>query len=127
MILGVGIDLVDIDRVERLVAAKGERALARLFTAQEVAYAMRRANPSEALAARLAAKEAAYKAFSACGDARAIGWRELEVVNGQDRRPSLIFHGRAQSCAAALGVARAWVTLTHSATTAGAVVVLEGS
>lgn len=126
MIAGVGIDLVDIARVDRLLNAKGERALRRLFTADEVAYALARPLPAQHLAARLAAKEAAFKALAGNALARGIGWREIEVVRG-DERPSLCLHGRAAERAAELGVTVIWVTLTHSATTAGAMVVLEAA
>lgn len=124
MIAGIGIDLVDIARVDRLLDAKGERALRRLFTADEVAYALARPLPAQHLAARLAAKEAAFKALSGNSLARGIGWREIEVVRN-DERPTLALHGRAAERAAELGVSNIWVSLTHSATTAGAVVVLE--
>lgn len=124
MIVGVGIDLVDIARVERLVDAKGERALRRLFTADEVGYALSRPLPTQHLAARLAAKEAAFKALAGNELARGIGWKEIEVVRG-DSRPDLVFHGRASQRAVELGITTIWLTLTHSATTAGAVVVLE--
>lgn len=124
MIAGVGIDLVDIARVQRLLDAKGERALRRLFTANEVDYALTRALPAQHLAARLAAKEAAFKALAGNSLARGIGWREIEVVRG-DHGPTLSLHGRAAERAAQLGVKEIWVSLTHSATTAGAVVVLE--
>ena len=124
MIAGIGIDLVDISRVDRLLDAKGERALRRLFTADEVAYALARPLPAQHLAARLAAKEAAFKALSGNSLARGIGWREIEVVRN-DERPTLALHGRAAERAAELGVSNIWVSLTHSATTAGAVVVLE--
>ena len=126
MIAGVGIDLVDIARVDRLLDAKGERALRRLFTAGEVAYALARPLPAQHLAARLAAKEAAFKALSGSSLARGIGWREVEVVRG-DGHPTLALHGRAADRAAELGVTSIWVSLTHSATTAGAVVVLESA
>ena len=124
MIAGIGIDLVDIARVDRLLDSKGERALRRLFTADEIAYALGRALPAQHLAARLAAKEAAFKALSGSSLARGIGWREIEVVRLEDR-PTLALHGRAADRAAELGVTSIWVSLTHSATTAGAVVVLE--
>lgn len=126
MIAGVGIDLVDIARVDRLLDAKGERALRRLFTADEVAYALARPLPAQHLAARLAAKEAAFKALSGNSLARGIGWKEIEVVRG-DEHPTLTLHGRAADRAAELGVTSIWVSLTHSATTAGAVVVLESA
>jgi holo-[acyl-carrier protein] synthase len=126
VIAGVGIDLVDIARVDRLLDAKGERALRRLFTADEVAYALARPLPAQHLAARLAAKEAAFKALSGNSLARGIGWKEIEVVRG-DEHPTLTLHGRAADRAAELGVTSIWVSLTHSATTAGAVVVLESA
>jgi holo-[acyl-carrier protein] synthase len=125
MIIGVGLDLVDIARVKKLIAQKRERALARLFTDGEVAYAMGKAQPYVHLAARIAAKEAAYKALSGSDRARGIGWREMEVVPSTSGAPSLVFHGSARERAEELGVLRAWLTLSHSETTAGAVVVLE--
>lgn len=126
MIAGIGIDLVDIARVERLLSSKGERALARLFTADEVAYALARPLPAQHLAARLAAKEAAFKALAGNSLARSIGWREIEVIRGEER-PSLAFHGRAAERVAELGVTNVWVSLTHSATTAAATVVIEAA
>ncbi len=125
MIRGVGIDLVDIARVDRLLDDKGERALRRLFTADEVSYALARPLPGQHLAARLAAKEAAFKALSGNQLARGIGWKEIEVIRG-DHGPTLALHGRAAERATELGVTSIWVSLTHSTTTAGAVVVLEG-
>jgi holo-[acyl-carrier protein] synthase len=127
VIAGVGLDLVDIARIERLVAAKGERALRRLFTSAESAYAAGKPRPFLHLAARVAAKEAAFKALAAADGSRGIGWREMEVVAGPHGRPSLALHGRAAACAAALGVTRVHVTLSHSETTAAAVVILERS
>ena len=127
MIAGIGLDLVDIARVQRLIGAKGERALRRLFTAGEAEYAAGKPRPFLHLAARVAAKEAAFKALSLADGARGIGWKEMEVVAGDDGRPSLALHGRAAACAAKLGVTRVHLTLSHSETTAGAVVILERS
>ena len=126
MILGVGLDLVDIPRIARLVEAQGERAIARLFTPGEAAYAAARAEPARHLAARFAAKEAAFKALAGTERARGIGWRDLEVASEWDGRPTLRLHGRAAERAAELGVTRVHLSLTHAETTAGAVVVLEG-
>jgi holo-[acyl-carrier protein] synthase len=126
MILGVGIDLVDVARARRLLEAKGSRVLARLCTEREAAYV--RAHPAAApsFAARLAAKEAAYKALAGTDEARGIGWREIEVERAEDGKPSLLFHGLAKQRAATLGVKHVHVSLTHTDTSAGAVVVLEG-
>jgi holo-[acyl-carrier protein] synthase len=127
MIVGVGLDLIEIERVGRMVAINEERALKRLFTFREVDYASRHANPTRHYAARLAAKEAAYKALSGNDLARAVSWKDIEVVVREDGQPMLEFHGHAKKRATELGVTRAWVTLTHSETTAAAVVVLEDS
>lgn len=125
MIVGVGVDLVPIERIERLLASKGERALQRLFTEDERRYALARQVPARHLAARVAAKEAAFKALSGTVEARAIGWRELEVIMDGDGRPSLAFHGAAERRALHLGITRSWLTLTHDGATAAAFVVLE--
>ena len=125
MIVGVGFDLVDIGRLERLLDGKGERVLERLFTDGEVAYAMARARPAMHLAARFAAKEAAFKALSGSESARLIGWKEIEVLSRVGHAPELLLHGRALQRAEVLGVRRHWLTLSHTDGTAGAVVVLE--
>lgn len=126
MIVGLGMDLVDIARIEHMIAEHGDRAIARLFTEAEAAYAHERAKPAQHLAVRFAAKEAGYKALAGNEMARGIGWRDLEVVNAWDGRPSLLLHGRARDRAAELGVAHVMLTLTHSEATAGAVVILLG-
>jgi holo-[acyl-carrier protein] synthase len=125
VIAGIGIDLVDIARVERMLDDKGGRVLERLFTADEVAYAMARVRPAMHLSARLAAKEAAFKALAGSDDARLIGWREVEVVAREGHSPSIVLSGRADARARELGIHHLWLSLTHTDTTAAAVVVLE--
>jgi holo-[acyl-carrier protein] synthase len=123
VIVGVGLDLVEITRVARLLDRHGARALARFFTpAERAAYADRHVRH---LAARIAAKEAAYKALSGAPNARAIGWTEIEVISRDGASPELAFHGRAERAAAALGVTSCLLTLTHTDTTAAAVVILQ--
>ncbi|MDA1080216.1 MAG: holo-ACP synthase [Gemmatimonadetes bacterium] len=124
MIAGVGIDMVEIARIERLLASKGARAIARLFTDGEVDYSNARARPAMHFAARLAAKEAAFKALAGSDDARLIGWREVEVVSKPGGPPSLVLHGRAETRARELGVQRVHLSLTHTDQTAAAVVIL---
>jgi holo-[acyl-carrier protein] synthase len=126
VILGVGMDLVDIDRVERMLERHAERIVERLFTPGEAAYCAGKARPARHYAVRLAAKEAAFKALSGSDEARAIGWLEIEVVLDGHGRPSLALHGRAHARAMVLGVARSHISLSHSDATAGAVVVIEG-
>lgn len=125
MIVGIGTDLVDIERVRVLVQDKGERVMQRLFTASERAYCEGKAEPARHLAARIAAKEAAFKALSGSEAARAIGWQEIEVWIDALGRPSLALHGRAAARAAELGVSRPWLSLTHGETAAVAMVVLD--
>lgn len=125
MIVGVGFDLVEIARVERLLDGKGDRALARLFTEGEVTYARARARPAMHLAARLAAKEAAFKALAGSESARLIGWKDIEVLSRPGHAPELLLHGHALQRAEVLGVRRHWLTLSHTDSTAGAVAVLE--
>lgn len=118
-------DLVEIARVERMFDGKGDRALSRLFTEAEIAYARARARPALHLAARLAAKEAAFKALAGSDDARLIGWREVEVVPREGHAPTLAFHGRAEQRVNELEIQHVWLSLTHTDTTAGAMVVFE--
>lgn len=124
MIVGIGIDVIDLERVTRLLASKGDRAIRRLFTVREAAFVARRTDPVRHFAARLAAKEAAFKALAGNELARGIGWRDIEVVR-EESHPALVLHGRAERRAEELGLSRSWLTLTHSAMTAAAFVVLE--
>jgi holo-[acyl-carrier protein] synthase len=125
MIVGVGIDLVEVERMRRLLDRKGERVLERLFTDGEREYAAQHHEPARQLAARVAAKEAAFKALAGNDLARAIGWRELEVVSRFHQAPILLLHGRAYDRASELGAVRVHLSITHTDTTAGAVVVVE--
>ena len=124
MIIGSGIDLVEIVRIKESLERYGERFLDRIYTAAEQAYCMRKRNAAESLAARFAAKEAGAKALGT-GISHGISWREIEVVREPGGRPNLRFHGRAAQIAAHLGVARAALSLTHTAQLAVASVVVE--
>ncbi len=124
--VGVGVDLVDIERVDALLKRHGERAIARLLTTSERAYCLDQPRPAQHIAARLAAKEAAYKALQRAGNARGVGWRDTEVLLNSDGSPTLKFHGRAATAATALNVHEALVSLTHSNRSAAAVVILNG-
>jgi holo-[acyl-carrier protein] synthase len=78
------------------------------------------------VAARLAAKEATYKALNQNGDTGYVGWHEVEVGRAEDGRPSLVLHGKARDAAERLGVTSSLVSLTHTDTQAAAVVLLLG-
>jgi holo-[acyl-carrier protein] synthase len=126
VIVGLGMDVVEIARVRRILegpAARAERFLARCFTGRERAFCDAAQDRPARYAARLAAKEAAAKALATPAG---MGWRDAEVVRGAGP-PALELHGAAQDAARALGVARALLTLTHDGGIAAAAVVLEGN
>ncbi len=126
IVVGLGLDLAAVPRVERMVKRFGERALRRLLTPQERDYCQTRAVPAIHIAARVAAKEAAYKALTQDAGAAAIGWQEIEVTRDDRGRPGLRFHGRALAVATSLGVRQTLVSLTHVETHGAAAVVLLG-
>jgi holo-[acyl-carrier protein] synthase len=125
VIIGLGVDVVDIARARRMLDSYGDRALSRTCTDAESAYIRSRANPAQHLAVRLAAKEAAFKALSGTDSARQVGWREIEVVAADGGPPGLELRGRARARADELGVERSWVSLSHGDGVAVAVVVFE--
>jgi holo-[acyl-carrier protein] synthase len=124
MILGSGIDIVEIGRIDESVQRYGERFLNRIFTPAEQAYCLRKRRAAESLAARFAAKEAGAKALGT-GMSRGVHWLEIEVAREPGGRPTLIFHGRAAEIAARMGVAHVALSLTHSVEIAMASVTLE--
>ena len=122
--LGIGIDVMDVARVQRLLHGKRDRVLERVLTEAERAYCLSQAEPARHVAVRLAAKEAAFKALHSGGARVPIGWREVEVLRASHGEPSIAFHDRAERSAAELKVARIMVSLSHSDTHAVAVVLL---
>ncbi len=125
MIIGSGIDLVEIRRIKRSIDRYGIRFLNRVYTAAEQAYCLRKRNSAESFAARFAAKEAGAKALGT-GISFGVNWLEFEVVREPSGRPSLKFHGRAAEIAARMGFSSVALSLTHTAELASASVVLEG-
>jgi holo-[acyl-carrier protein] synthase len=115
---GIGLDLVDIDRLERALARR-PRLADRLFTDGERAYAATRARPAQHLAARFCAKEAVVKALGL----EVLSARDIEIVGGGED-VGLRLHGAAAARARELGV-EVRVSLTHTRTTAGAVALLS--
>lgn len=125
MIVAIGIDLVEIARIEEVFARQGDRFRARVFTEGEIAYSERRASKFASYAARFAAKEAAMKALGT-GWSQGVGWLDVEVVNEPSGAPALQLHGRALERMRELGGIRAHLSLTHSGNLAIAEVLLEG-
>ena len=124
MIIGIGIDILKVERIEKAIGRHGARFTNRVFTHGEQAYCSGKKNRYESLAARFSVKEAAFKAlgrgWDECG-----GFTSVEVVSDSNRRPSIVFHGRAKKIADSLHVKNAFVTITHDSGVAAAVVVLE--
>ncbi len=121
MIVGVGVDLVDLQRFERTVA-RTPRLLPRLFTAGERMLADGRARPVRSLAARFAAKEALVKAL---GEATLGAWSEIEVVSDAHGKPSFLLHGAIAAAAAERGADALHLSLSHDGGLAIAYVVIE--
>jgi holo-[acyl-carrier protein] synthase len=124
-VIGVGIDLVDLERVRLLLANKAERAMTRFFSQRERDYLASRPDATGHAAARIAAKEAVYKAMQSLPGARAIGWRDIEVSRDAEGKPAIELHGLAARLSDDSGGLRIQVSLTHSATSAGAIAVVE--
>ena len=123
-IIGIGIDLVDIPRVERLLARHGARAMEKLLTDSEIAYVRAMAQPTPHLAARIAAKEAAFKALQSLPGASVVSWHDLEVTRDSGGRPGLSLLGRAAALAKRHGPLEVHLSLSHAQSTAGAVAVV---
>ena len=124
MLVGVGVDLVEVRRIHRAIETFGERFLHRVFTTGEIRYAELKANRGERYAARFAAKEAGMKALGT-GWAGGVSWLDLEVNNDASGKPELHLSGMAAQLAADKDVRRIWLSLSHTSQHAIAQVVLE--
>jgi holo-[acyl-carrier protein] synthase len=124
VIVGAGIDLCEVGRIESAIARYGPRFVERIYTEREIAYAQGKANRCERYAARFAAKEAGMKALGT-GWRGGITWRDLEVTNLPSGRPALRLHGKAAEIAERLGVRSVSLSITHTAEQAMAMVILE--
>lgn len=125
MIIGIGIDLTEISRIEESIQRFGNRFVQRVFTEAERKYCETKASPGSHFAARFAAKEACAKALG-CGVAGGIRWLDMELRRDESGKPTLRLTGKASELAGQLAVKKIHVTLTHSRDQAAAVVVLEG-
>lgn len=123
-ILGIGIDLVDIERVRSVAERRGDAFLARVFTPDEIAYCKRHKDPGPSLSARFGAKEALIKALGV-GWQPGMKWTDIEVRRETGGRPLLVLHGRTEAIATVRGVRTAHLSLTHGEREAIAYVILE--
>ncbi len=124
MIVGLGLDIVDVDRFRAVRERWGDRFLRRVFTEGELETCLGRGNPDRGLAARFAAKEAGMKALRT-GWSGGVGWHDLEVVSAPSGAPRIEIRGAAARVARNLGVGAAHLSLSHDGGMAAAVVVFE--
>ncbi len=124
--IAIGVDLVEIDRIQAMLDRHADRALRRLLSPEERDYCMSKAKPAQHVAARVAAKEAAYKALQVDPNAGAVSWLDIDVRVVGNGRPSLTLGGLAQAAASRLSVKESLVSISHSIDTAVAFVVLLG-
>lgn len=124
MLVGTGIDLIEIERIAASIERFGNRFLKRIYTSAEIAYCSARKTSAQSFAARFAAKEAGAKALGT-GISRGVSWLEIEVLRQPGQRPILVFHGRASEMAKQLRVRHTSLSLTHTAALAMASVSLE--
>lgn len=123
-IMGIGTDIVDVARIEKLLRDKRDEFLARVFTPEEVAYCDGKARPAIHFAARFAAKEALMKAIGT-GWAKGVGFGDIRVVNDPDGKPGLQTHGETKRILDGFGPSFLWLSLSHTKEYAMAVVVIE--
>lgn len=125
MVVGIGIDLCTVARMQTELDAPGRGCLTAVFTAAEIAHGESRPHPAEHFAARFAVKEATLKALAGSGESGSF-WLDLEVVTADDGAPRLVLQGRALAIADKLGVRRWHVSLSQERNFATATVIAEG-
>jgi holo-[acyl-carrier protein] synthase len=124
LIIGLGVDIAEVDRIRSAIERHGNPFLRRVFTPAEIAYCEGFRNKFERYAGRFAAKEAAMKALGT-GWRRGVRWVDFEVVRESSGRPTIALAGEAAKIAATLGVTRISLSITHTAAEALAQVIFE--
>ena len=124
MIYGIGIDLVNVKRIEDALQRWGERFQRKVFTTGEIVYCLRKRNPFPNFAARFAAKEAFVKALG-LGIRRGVHWKEVEVQHDPLGKPTLKVSGRALEICQQGGIEGLFLSLTHNHEYSSAMVILE--
>ena len=123
-ILGIGTDIIECLRIAQMIERHGELFLNRVYTPHEIEYCSARKAANQHYAGRFAVKEAVMKALGT-GWTRGVRWVDIEVVRSPGGPPELVLHGETKAIAAARGIDRWHVTITHDAGIAAAVVVAE--
>jgi holo-[acyl-carrier protein] synthase len=124
MIQGIGLDIVEVERIRKILMRRREKFLGRIFAENEIAYAFRKRSPEIHLAARFAAKEAFLKALG-IGMGRGVSMKEIAVVLGRLGNPMLELSGKAEKVAREMKINAIHVSLSHTAFYAIALVIAE--
>ena len=124
MILGIGIDQVEVGRIQKLLNERPDRAARRLFTARERETCESRRRSDECFAARFAAKEAFVKALG-CGLREGMNWTDIEIQTEKNGRPRIVLSGAAEEAFRSRGGSEIYLSFTHEGGQAVAFVVLE--
>jgi holo-[acyl-carrier protein] synthase len=124
MLIGTGVDLIEIERIAHSIERYGDRFLRRIYTDHEIAYCTSKRSSAESFAARFAAKEAGAKALGT-GISRGVTWIEFQISRQPGGRPVLELRGRAALLARELGVKTISLSLTHTGNLAMATVMME--
>ena len=125
MILGVGIDIIEVARIASSFEKFGERFVNRILLPDEIAYCLSHKNPAPFLAARFAAKEAISKAFGT-GIGAALGWQDMEIRRKKSGEPFVVLHGKGKALFASRGAKQLPISLSHTQNYAVATAILEG-
>jgi len=125
MILGTGIDFIEVARIASSFEKFGERFVNRILLPDEITYCLSHQKPAPFLAVRFAAKEAVSKAFGT-GIGAQLGWQDMEIRRRESGEPFVVLHGRGAELLAARGARRLHVSLTHTENYAAATAILEG-
>ena len=126
MILGTGIDIVEVTRIRRSLDNFGERFLRRILRPDEMAYCLAHKSPELYVAARFAAKEAISKAFGT-GIGSEIGWQDIQIARKESGEPFVILHGDGQKLWRQRSASKIHLSLSHTSQHAAAVAILEGA
>jgi holo-[acyl-carrier protein] synthase len=125
MILGVGIDIIEVARIQASHKRFGGRFLNRVLLADEIAYCLSHKNPAPFIAARFAAKEAISKAFGT-GIGAVLGWHDMEIRRKKSGEPFVILHGKGRKLFKSRRAKNLPISLSHTANYAAVMAVLEG-
>jgi holo-[acyl-carrier protein] synthase len=125
VILGTGIDLIEVARIASSFEKFGERFVNRILLPEEIAYCLSHRVPAPFLAVRFSAKEAVSKAFGT-GIGAELGWQDIEIRRKETGEPYVVLHGKGQTLFEARNARKLHVSLTHTQLYAAATAILEG-